>query len=534
MDTPKPSPETARHYERRHPPIDLGAVGVGVLILAGLAASAFHDRTLFLWLAELLNILVALSIFGIAWNARRLIDNNFFLIIGMAFLAVAVLDLAHVLSHEKLAALVGHGMGFPGQLRIEARLIEAFSLCLAPFAIGRRQRPSVFLGFYIALAAIALGVASAGLLPPCHLPGGAQSRFQWWSEITVLLCLFLALIPLRAKHKNFDRHTLGLIVAAIIAAAASEFRFLFTPESSTAVDIFGHLLKTLSSLIFYKAIVSTGFTRPYEILFHNLKRSEEHMRGAHAQLEEKVRERTSDLSQANLELRREMTGRRRLERQILEISESEQHRIGRDLHDGLGQHLTGIALKAELLAQILDSQSSSEAHSARDIEEMVSQAISQTRRLVKGLSPRVSTPEDLHLALKDLAASTREVFSVECRFHADSLVHLGRPRDAIHIYRIAQEAVHNALKHGKAMKITISLSECDGVASLTVLDDGAGFAAPPEDHQGMGLSVMHYRAHVINGTCEVRADVEGGTIVACSFPVPTAHESRQQEGASHA
>ena len=224
----------------------------------------------------------------------------------------------------------------------------------------------------------------------------------------------------------------------------------------------------------------------------------------------------------------DITTRRRLEREILEASASEQRRIGHELHDGLCQQLTGAAFSAEILARKLQAKAPDAVPAARKLADEIDQAITQARTLARGLNPMEVHADALAAALDDLAGKISSTFGVTCRFlrRGDGE---GVPGDnntaATHLYRIAQEAISNAIRHGGAKKIEVTLRAEGGSLSLSVADDGKGFdphdgaAAPQEKPAGIGLQTMSYRAKMISGILDVRPGRRGGVVVVtCSIP----------------
>ncbi len=172
---------------------------------------------------------------------------------------------------------------------------------------------------------------------------------------------------------------------------------------------------------------------------------------------------------------RDITERKRLEKEILEISEREQRRIGQDLHDGLCQHLAGIELMSQVLEQKLARRSKAAAARAGDIAKNVRDAIGHTRLLARGLSPVTLESEGLMSALQELALNTEKIFRVTCRFDCHPPVLVQDYPAATHLFRLAQEAVSNAIKHGKAKRILIRLKEERGRMALSIIDNGRGF-----------------------------------------------------------
>jgi PAS domain S-box-containing protein len=217
-----------------------------------------------------------------------------------------------------------------------------------------------------------------------------------------------------------------------------------------------------------------------------------------------------------LVIMRDITDRRRLEKEILEISDREQRRIGQDLHDGLCQQLAGIELMSQVLEQKLAPRSKSDAARVGEIAGHVRDAISQTRLLARGLSPVTLDSEGLMSALEELASNTGKMFKVSCRFECDPPVLVDDHAVATHLFRIAQEAVSNAVKHGKAAQITIQLAKERNRAVMTVTDNGAGFPEIVPRKKGMGLWIMQSRAGMIGGTLISANQSGGGARIICS------------------
>src|SRR5581483_5277925 len=220
---------------------------------------------------------------------------------------------------------------------------------------------------------------------------------------------------------------------------------------------------------------------------------------------------------------RDITERRRLEKEVLEISDREQRRIGQDLHDGLGQHLTGIELMGQVLEQKLAPKSKEEAARASEITGYVREAIRQTKLLARGLAPVVLESEGLMSALQQLANSTEKMFHITCEFHCNLPVLVEDHAVATQLYRIAQEAVSNAIKHGQAKRVQIHLRAPSDRIVLMIKDHGVGFHKLPQEQAGMGLGIMQYRAGMIGGTLSIQKDLDGGTSVICSLRRPVSN-----------
>jgi len=209
----------------------------------------------------------------------------------------------------------------------------------------------------------------------------------------------------------------------------------------------------------------------------------------------------------------------KLEKQIIEVSEYERQRIGRDLHDGLCQFLAAIgcaatSLKIDLKEQGLDKL----AADAGEIEKLLSESVKQARDLSHGLVPVQLNEAGLPAALQELAASTTRLLAIECTFESAGQNGAGQNGRATHLYRIAQEAIHNATKHGKASKIDLRLSANANATSLSITDDGIGFPKNETETNGVGISIMRYRANLMGGEFAIEPGARGGTVVSCTVP----------------
>jgi PAS domain S-box-containing protein len=214
---------------------------------------------------------------------------------------------------------------------------------------------------------------------------------------------------------------------------------------------------------------------------------------------------------------RDITERKRLEHAVLEIEEQERRRIGHDLHDGLGQLLSAIAFKCQALENVLETQLPARAAFAADITSMAEQAKTNTRHLSRGLLPLEMEERGLMVALEELASNTEKMFDVSCIFICERPVEVNRETAKLHLFRIAQESVNNAVRHGRPEHIEIKLvHEHDGI-KMTITDDGSGIADRNETTDGLGLKIMQYRAGMIGASCEIKLCPEGGTQVICNY-----------------
>jgi PAS domain S-box-containing protein len=226
----------------------------------------------------------------------------------------------------------------------------------------------------------------------------------------------------------------------------------------------------------------------------------------------------------------DITERKRLEEEVLHISEREHRRIAQDLHDGLGQQLAGISCLSNVLKKNLSDQGSPEAETAMRISKLLDSAVAQTRSLARGLHPVEPEPSGLMSALEDLAVMVTDLFKVSCEFECTQPVLIEDNTVATHLYRIAQEAVTNSLKHGRAQKIKIGLSGTPERIILAVDDDGVGFKKSVSRKKGLGLRIMKYRAGMIGGTLVIQKKTKGGTDMVCTVAKTNEQTPQNDDG----
>lgn len=207
-----------------------------------------------------------------------------------------------------------------------------------------------------------------------------------------------------------------------------------------------------------------------------------------------------------------------LEREHLGTREHEQQRLGRDLHDNLGPHLAAIGYAATFHADDLRARGEAAAVKAEQIRDLVSEAVSLTRDLARGINPVPMPGHGLALALDDLAGTTARVSGLSIAFRESGDPQLENAEASLHFYRIAQEALQNAIRHGMPQKITVILSQSEDAIRLEVVDDGKGMTLPNGARSGMGLHSMRYRANALGAELKIDSNPGGGTVVSCEMP----------------
>src|SRR4029453_11139370 len=230
------------------------------------------------------------------------------------------------------------------------------------------------------------------------------------------------------------------------------------------------------------------------------------------ELDRRVQERTAALQ-------REMTERQRLDQEIAQVADRERRRLGQDLHDHLGQHLTGTALAAQVLKEKLAAKCAAEVTEAGKLVHYVEEGIDLTRNLARGFFSPELEADGLSVALEGLAENIRERFTVNCIFHGEESIPVRDSSVATQLYRIAQEAATNAAKHAAAEQIDIRLTVEGSDLTLAIIDDGVGFPDKLTDSAGLGLRLMRHGAALIGATLNVRRNGRSGTIATCKVNI---------------
>jgi two-component system sensor kinase FixL len=214
----------------------------------------------------------------------------------------------------------------------------------------------------------------------------------------------------------------------------------------------------------------------------------------------------------------DITRRKQLEREVSEVGAEERRHLGRELHDGLGQFLAGIAFRAKALEQALASEGMSHAKDAEELAALMGKAIQQTRNLARGMAPFETEARCLTASLRKLAAETIQLFGIDCRAACPDSNLCADAQASLQLFRIAQEAIHNAIRHGQARQVEIELAERPDCLCLRIQDDGIGFHVEAGNPMGMGLQIMEHRAHSIGASLKVTSQPGRGAEIRCVLP----------------
>lgn len=265
-------------------------------IFLGLYLTTLYNYLLFHSLAELFSIVIACGIFVIAWNSRHFHENNYLLFIGIAYLFVGAIDLLHTLAYKGMGVFRGYETNLPTQLWIAGRFVESLSLLIAPLFLKRRLIPNYVISTYSLVTTLLLiSIFYWEIFPVCFIEGVGLTPFKKISEYLISFILFVSIILLYKNQREFDKDVFRWIAWSIGLTIISELFFTLYIHAYGLSNLIGHYLKILSFYFIYKAIIETGISKPFHLLFRNLKQSEE-------RLEMMVQKRTEELATALKEL----------------------------------------------------------------------------------------------------------------------------------------------------------------------------------------------------------------------------------------
>jgi signal transduction histidine kinase len=299
----------------------------GASAAAGLYAISRYNYLLFHSLIELFSVVVLFALFILAWNTRRLQDNHYLPFMGIASLFTGIVEILHALAYKGMGVFPGYDADLPTQFWIAFRSLFSFSFLLAPLFIRKRLRagPAVFV--YAAVTTLLTAAIFLRLFPACYVEGSGLTQFKINAEYAIIAGFLASLALVVRKRRSFDAGVARLVIFSLLCSVLSEFSFTKYVSVYGPANMLGHLFLSASVFLLYRAIVVTGLVRPSDLLYRNLKQSEEALRRAHDELELRVRERTAELARTNDELEKEIGERRKAEREILKLNSELERRV---------------------------------------------------------------------------------------------------------------------------------------------------------------------------------------------------------------
>jgi PAS domain S-box-containing protein len=248
------------------------------LAVLALYASSLHSYLLFHSLVEVSNVVIAFTVFALAWNARTLLDNHYILFIGISCLFSAAFELIHLFAYKGFGMFPRYDSNLPTQLWIASRYMFSLSYVIAPVFLARRMNVTLVLAVFSGVTALLFATIFSGQFPDCFVEGQGLTLFKTASEFVIIFLLIVALVVLLKKHGYFDAQVLKLLACSIVSAIAADCAFIHYLNVYGQANLIGHLFLFVSAAMIYQAIVVTGMREPMAVIFRNLEQSEERLK----------------------------------------------------------------------------------------------------------------------------------------------------------------------------------------------------------------------------------------------------------------
>ncbi len=291
----------------------------GSAVLFGLYTTSLYSYLLFHTVVETYIVIIAGSVFVLAWNSRKSLDNNYLLFIGISYLFVGIIELLHTLAYKGMGIFQGFDADLPTQLWIAARYMESLSLLTAPFFLRRKLKPNLAFVIYAMATAFLLGsIFYWKLFPDCFVEGFGLTPFKKISEYVIMVILAAGIVFLIRYRGQFERDVVRMLATSMSLTILAELSFTFYISVYGLSNLIGHFFTLISFYLVYRAVIVTGLTRPFDLLFRNLAQSEAALKRVNEELEVTVTERTADLIRTNELLDTELSERKRTEQALRE------------------------------------------------------------------------------------------------------------------------------------------------------------------------------------------------------------------------
>jgi signal transduction histidine kinase len=428
-----------------------------ILVLLALYLISLDSYLLFHSIVEVASITVIAAVFLIAWNSRHYMKNSYLLFLGISFFFVSWIDFLHIISYKGMGIFPGNDANLPTQLWIAARYMQSISLFIAPLLMGKELNSRKISGIYFAVTCLIIAVIFQGYFPDCFIEGSGLTLFKVISEYIISLILLGSLILLRRYKDKFDSTVYNLLSASIVLTIFAELAFTFYIDVYGFSNLIGHYFKLLSFYLIYKAIVVTSLTKPYDLLYRELKMREYDLIKKKKSQEELL----ETLSLVNQILRHDILN----DLSIVSLSVSN--------------------LKERMSEKEIDMSEKAVNHSLKLIHEM------------KDFESLMYVRELADIDLRSLVLEVVQEFPVKTRISGNCTV---KADSGLH--SVIGNIIQNAIVHGKASAIDISMNSKGDYCELKISDNGSGipdkikervfdegFKYGKNGHTGLGLYI---------------------------------------------
>jgi signal transduction histidine kinase len=516
---------------------------VGLYLLSRLNYLLFHSSV------EVFTIVITFAIFAIAWNSRRIMDSNYLLFIGIACLFVGVVDLLHTLAYEGMGVFPEVGGNLATQLWLATRYLLSFSFLAATLFANRKFRPSLVIAGYAVVTALLFGsIFYWGNFPTAFTDGVGLTPFKVASEYVISLILLLSISLLIRKHMEFSGNVVKLMASAMAVAIAAEMSFTLYTDVYGIANMIGHLLTVVSFYLIYKALIETGLTKPYDLLFRNLKQNETALTRHAAELtvvNNRLEQEIADRKKAEDALRQNEEHLEDLvEEKTKLLKDSERMvaigqtagMVGHDIRNPLQAIIGEIYLANSELATLPDSEEKKNIKESLDMieqnTEYINKIVLDLQDFTKPLSP-CDEETNIERLIQELLKKNGTPENIQTEAHIENDARTVRA-DSAYMKRILGNLVSNAVQ---AMpdggKLTVKAHRERNAVVITVKDTGVGIPEDAKDKlytplfttkskgQGFGLAVVKRLTEALGGTVTFESQKNKGTTFTITLTQPT-------------
>jgi signal transduction histidine kinase len=524
-------------------------VAVATVSLAGLYLLSRLNYLLFHSSVEVFTIVITFAIFAIAWNSRRMMDCNYLLFIGIACLFVGVVDLLHTLAYEGMGVFPEVGANLATQLWLATRYLMSFSFLAAALFANRKFRPSLVVAGYAVITVLLFGsIFYWGNFPIAFTDGVGLTPFKVASEYVISLILLLSISLLIRNRMEFSGNVVKLMASAMAVAIAAELAFTLYTDVYGITNMIGHLLIVVSFYLIYKALIETGLTKPYDLLFRNLKQNETALTRHAAEItvvNNRLEQEVADRKKAEDALRQNEEHLEDLvEEKTKLLKDSERMAaigqtagmVGHDIRNPLQSIIGDVYLANSELATLPDSE---EKKNIKESLDMIEQNIDYINKIVldlqdfaKPLSP-CDEETNIEQMIEELLTKNGTPESIRTEAHIEKDAQTVRA-DSAYMKRILGNLVSNAVQ---AMpdggKLTVKAHRERNTVVITVKDTGVGIPEEAKDKlftplfttkskgQGFGLAVVKRLTEALGGTVTFESQENKGTTFTIKLAQPT-------------
>jgi signal transduction histidine kinase len=514
----------------------------GLYLLSRLNYLLFHSSV------EVFSIVITFAIFAIAWNARRMMDCGYLLFIGIACLFVGGVDLLHTLAYNGMGVFPEYGANLATQLWIATRYMLSFSFLAAVFFVNRKFRPSLVIAGYAVVTALLFGsIFYWGNFPIAFTDGVGLTPFKVASEYVISLILLLSIGLLIRKRVEFSGNVVKLMAAAMAVAIAAEMAFTLYTDVYGVANMIGHLLTVVSFYLIYKALIETGLTKPYDLLFRNLKKNETALTNYAAELtvvNNRLEQEVSERKKAEEALRQHDENLEDLvEEKTKLLKDSERMAaigqtagmVGHDIRNPLQSIIGEVYLANSELSTLPDSKEKTNIQESLDMikqnTEYINKIVLDLQDFAKPLSP-CDEETNIEQMIEELLTNNGIPENIQTEANIEKDARTVRA-DSAYMKRILGNLVSNAVQ---AMpdggKLTVQARREKSDVVITVKDTGVGISEDAKDRlftplfttkskgQGFGLAVVKRLTEALDGTVTFESQENKGTTFTIRLPQP--------------